>query len=60
MIGEDISALANTATLNDRAYSYMIWGVDDTTNEIIGTKVRLHMEKKVEQELENWLRLSQI
>lgn len=31
MIGEDISALANTATLNDRDYAYMIWGVDDTT-----------------------------
>ena len=27
MIGEDISALANTATLNDRDYAYMIWGV---------------------------------
>lgn len=62
-IGEyykDISALANSATLNDRDYAYMIWGVDDTTHEIIGTKVRLQMEKKGEQELENWLRLSQI
>ena len=47
MIGEDISALANTATLNDRDYAYLIWGVDDTTHEIIGTKVRLQMEKKV-------------
>ena len=28
MIGEDISALANTATLNDRDYAYKIWGVD--------------------------------
>ena len=46
MIGEDISALANTATLNDRDYAYMIWGVDDTTHEIIGTKVRLQMGKK--------------
>ena len=60
MIGEDISALVNTTTLNDRDYAYMIWGVDDTTHEIIGTKVRLQMEKKGEQELENWLCLSQI
>ena len=29
MIGEDISALANTATLKDRDNAYMIWGVDD-------------------------------
>ena len=41
MIGEDISALANTATLKDRDNAYMIWGVDDNTHEIIGTKVRL-------------------
>ena len=53
MIGEDISALANTDTLNDRNYAYMIWGVDDTTHEIIGTEVRLQMEKTVEQELKN-------
>lgn len=38
MVGEDISALANSATLNDRDYAYMIWGIDDTTHEIIGTK----------------------
>ena len=41
MVGEDISALANSATLNDRDYAYMIWGVDDNTHEIVGTKVRL-------------------
>lgn len=52
MVGEDISALANSATLNDRDYAYMVWGVDDGTHEIIGTKVRLQMEKKGEQELE--------
>ena len=52
MVGEDISALANSATLNDRDYAYMIWGVDDSTHEIVGTKVRLQLEKKGEQELE--------
>ena len=56
MIGEDISALANTATLKDRDNAYMIWGVDDNTHEIVGTKVRLPLEKKGQQELENWLR----
>lgn len=53
MVGEDISTLTNTATLNDRDYAYMIWGIDDKTHEIIGTKVRQQMEKKGEQELEN-------
>lgn len=56
MIGEDISALANTATLEDRDYAYMIWGIDDTTHEVVGTKVRLPLEKKGQQELEIWLR----
>lgn len=34
MIGEDISALANSATLTGRDKAYMIWGIDDKTHEI--------------------------
>ena len=56
MIGENIRALANSAVLADRSYAYMIWGVDDTTQQIIGTTIRLKNEKKGNQELENWLR----
>ena len=56
MIGQDISALANSTVLADRNHAYMIWGVDDTTHQIIGTSVRLKNEKKGNQELENWLR----
>ena len=56
MIGENISALANSAVLADRHYAYMVWGVDDVTHDIIGTQVRLECEKKGNQELENWLR----
>ncbi len=56
MIGEDICALANTATLKDRDFAYMIFGVDDTTHNIIGTSVQLALQKKGQEELENWLR----
>lgn len=56
MIGEDISALANSAVLAGRSYAYMIWGVDDSTHEVVGTTVRLKHEKKGNQEIENWLR----
>ena len=56
MIGEDISALANSAVIADRSHAYMIWGIDDSTHEIIGTKLRLRQEKKGNQEIENWLR----
>ncbi len=56
MIGEDISALANSAVLADRSHAYMIWGVDDGTHDIIGTNVRLKHAKKGNQEIEKWLR----
>lgn len=28
MVGQDISALANGATLADKDYAYMVWGID--------------------------------
>lgn len=55
MIGEYISALANTAMLFDMNKAYLIFGIDDKTLEIIGTKVNLKLEKKGNEELENWL-----
>lgn len=55
MIGADISALANGATLKDKDAAYMIWGVDDKTHAIIGTEKSLHECKVGRQELENWL-----
>lgn len=51
MIGEDISALANSAVLADRDYAYMIWGVDDNNHKLIGTSVRLKQEKKETRKL---------
>lgn len=56
MIGEDISALANSAALHEKARAYMLWGVHDETHEIIGTDYNLQTLKKGNQELENWLR----
>ncbi len=57
MIGEDISALANSAVLADRQHAYMVWGVEDNSHEIIGTTVRLKQKKRGNQEIESWLRL---
>lgn len=56
MIGRDISALANSAALHEKSCAYMLWGIDDTTHEIIGTEHNLQTRKKGNQELENWLR----
>lgn len=41
MIGQDISALANGAALAEKDYAYMIWGVDDSSHEILGTTFNL-------------------
>ena len=56
MIGQDISALANSAALHEKSCSYMLWGIDDGTHEIVGTEFNLQTVKKGNQELENWLR----
>lgn len=56
MIGRDISALANSAALYEKSCAYMLWGINDTTHEIVGTDYSLQTLKKGNQELENWLR----
>lgn len=56
MIGQDISALANSAVLHEKSAAYMLWGIDDKTHEIVGTEYNLQLLKKGNQELENWLR----
>lgn len=55
MIGEYISALANSAALIGKQSAYMIWGIDNETHEVIGTNFKpLQMHYK-QQELESWL-----
>jgi len=56
MIGQDISALANSAALYEKSCAYMLWGIHDTTHEVVGTEYNLHTLKKGNEELENWLR----
>ena len=46
MIGQDISALANSATLHEKSCAYMLWGVHDETHEIVGTQYNLQTLKK--------------
>ena len=56
MIGEDISALANAAAMEERDCAYMLWGIDNDTHELLGSAHDLHSLKKGNEELENWLR----
>lgn len=54
-IGEYISALANGATLNEKPYGYLIWGIEDQTKKVVGTKFKPSSETVKGQSLEMWL-----
>ena len=55
-IGEYISALANGATLNGKPSAYQVWGIEDSTHDIVGTNFSPSSAKMGNEPLENWLR----
>ena len=57
-IGENISALANSAVLNDRESAYIAWGISDVTHDIVGTNFTPDGAKKGNEPLTLWLRKS--
>jgi predicted HTH transcriptional regulator len=54
-IGEYISAIANAAALNGKAFGYLVWGVQDGTHAIVGTRFSPAAAKKGNEPLETWL-----
>lgn len=54
-IGQNISALANSAALHRRETAYIVWGIEDGTKKIVGTTFKPRQTKKGNEELENWL-----
>lgn len=54
-IGQYISALANAAALNEQPFGYLLWGVEDGTGRLVGTKFDPHTLKKSNEPLQNWL-----
>jgi predicted HTH transcriptional regulator len=54
-IGEYISALSNAAALSGKANAYVVWGIADTTHDILGTSFRPTQERKGQEELESWI-----
>ena len=54
-IGEYLSALANSAALNGKAFAYLVWGVEDKTHAIVGTDFSPSTAKKGNEPLETWL-----
>lgn len=55
MIGEYISALANSASLHNIDKAYLIYGIEDTSLNIVGTNFKPKSTKVGNEELENWL-----
>ena len=54
-IGETISALSNGAALKGEPFGYLIFGIENETKKIVGTKIRLSNKKIGNEEFENWL-----
>ncbi len=54
-IGQYLSALANAAALNGKAFAYMVWGVEDQTHRIVGTNFYPSAARKGNEPLETWL-----
>jgi len=55
-LGEYLSALANSACINDKPKGYLVFGIKDKTHEVVGTSFDPTTEKgKGEQPLQLWL-----
>lgn len=54
-IGAYISALANAAALIGKTRAYLIWGIENDTHEIVGTKFFPSTTRVGNNVLENWL-----
>ncbi len=55
LIGKYISALSNSACLQNKNYGYLLFGIEDKTHQVIGTKFKPKEYRKGNEELENWL-----
>lgn len=54
-IGEYLSALANAAALTGKVHAWLVWGLDNDTHDIVGTRFNPANAKMGNEELENWL-----
>lgn len=54
-IGQLVSALSNSARLCEQKAGFLVWGIDDTTHNVVGTNIEPQQEKVGNQEFEMWL-----
>jgi len=55
-IGEYLSALSNGATIANKPFGYLVWGINDNSHDIMGTNFSFIDAKQGNQNLELWLR----
>ena len=55
MIGKLCSALSNSARLEEQENGYVLWGIEDTTHEVIGTTFDPDAKKVKNQVFQLWL-----
>lgn len=55
IIGEYLSALANSAALAGKAFAYLVWGVHDADHAVVGTSFDPNAARVGSEELESWL-----
>lgn len=54
-IGEYISALSNSACIQNKEFGYLIFGIDDKTHRVVGTNFSQYKKAKGNEELIPWL-----
>jgi len=55
IIGKRMAALSNAARIEDRDLAFMVWGIEDSTHEVIGTDFNPDIRKVGNQVLALWL-----
>jgi len=54
-IGEYLSALSNAAALDGQANAYLVWGIENGSHAVLGTRFAPAQAKQGNEELESWL-----
>lgn len=54
-LGEYISALSNAAALTGHEYGYFVWGIEDSTHQVVGTTFDFHQNVKGNEPLKHYL-----
>lgn len=55
-LGMYISAISNAACIHNKPFGYLVFGIDDNTHAVEGTKFRFQKRKEGNSELEIWIR----